>query len=298
MASRRISTYSSPSDGSLFELDHPNLGLMSATPDIPNTFARWRDARAFRRAVLGSTVFVLGLWWIRFLEDFTGHALSSLGVLPGQWIGLIGVVTAPLIHGSYAHLLTNTAPLLILGTLSLYAYPKASRPAIPAIWILSGLVTWLIGRHSSHIGASGVAHGLMFFLFVLGLLRWEPRSIATALVAFLLYGGMVTTIFPREEGVSFEYHFAGALAGVLAAVLWRRRDPMPARKKYSWEVEEELSRHATRFERSQYAPPRPEDVPVLWEWELRHDRGDRDAAVLPFHSKTLVHNDDSAATRH
>ena len=233
---------------------------MSASLEIPNKFARWRDARAFRRAVLASVLFTAGLWWIRILEDALGHPLSSLGVLPGQWVGLIGVVTAPLIHSSYSHLLANSPPLLVLGTLSLYAYPKASRLAIPLIWILSGLGTWFIGRHSSHIGASGVAHGLMFFVFVLGILRWEPRSIATALVAFLLYGGMVTTIFPREESVSFEYHLAGAVAGVLAAILWRRRDPLPVRKKYSWELEDENAERAAEFERLQFEPPLPDDT--------------------------------------
>lgn len=271
---------------------------MSASPDIPNKFARWRDVRAFRRALLASVIFTGGLWWIKILEDAMGRPLSSLGVLPGQWIGLIGVVTAPLIHGSYSHLLANSPPLLILGTLSLYTYPKASRWAIPMIWILSGLGTWFIGRHFSHLGASGLAHGLMFFVFVLGILRWEPRSIATALVAFLLYGGMVMTIFPREEGVSFEYHLAGAVAGVLAAVLWRRRDPLPARKKYSWELEEELAERATQFERSQFEPPRPEEVPVLWRWESRDDQGERDATVLPFRPKTLDHDEDPGATRH
>ena len=97
---------------------------MSASPDIPNKFARWRDARAFRRALLASAIFTAGLWWIRILEDAMGRPLSSLGVLPGQWIGLIGVLTAPLIHGSYPHLLANSPPMLILGTLSLYTYPK------------------------------------------------------------------------------------------------------------------------------------------------------------------------------
>jgi hypothetical protein len=80
-------------------------------------------------------------------------------------------------------------------------------------------------------------------------------------VAFLLYGGMATTIFPREEGTSFEYHFAGAVAGVLAAILWRRRDPVPVRKKYSWELEEELeeelAERVTQLEHSQYEPPLP-----------------------------------------
>ena len=272
---------------------------MNASPDIPNKFARWRDVRAFRRALLASAIFTAGLWWIRILEDVMGRHLGSLGVLPGQWIGLIGVVTAPLIHASYAHLIANSPPLLILGTLSLYTYPRASRWAIPTIWILSGLGTWLIGRHhSSHIGASGLAHGLMFFVLVLGILRWEPRSIATALVAFLLYGGMVTTIFPREEGVSFEYHFAGAAAGVLAAILWRRRDPLPARKKYSWELEEEPAERTTQFEPSEFEPPRPDEVPVLWQRESGDDRGERDATILPLRPKTLDHDEDPGATRH
>jgi membrane associated rhomboid family serine protease len=275
---------------------------MSASPDIPNKFARWRDVRALRRAVVASVVFTATLWWIKILEDVLGHPLSSLGVLPGQWIGLIGVFTAPLIHGSYSHLLANSPPLLILGTLSLYTYRKASRLAIPLIWVLSGLGTWFIGRPSSHIGASGLAHGLMFFVFTLGILRWEPRSIATALVAFLLYGGMVTTIFPRETGTSFEYHFAGAMAGVLAAILWRRRDPLPVRKKYSWELEEEQATRAMQsmqFEDSQYEPPRPEEVPVLWQRESHDDQGDkRNATVLPFRPRTLDYDDNPGATRH
>jgi hypothetical protein len=130
------------------------------------------------------------------------------------------------VHGSWQHLVSNTLPILVLGTLSLYAYPRASRRALPMIWLLSGIGTWLIGRESSHIGASGLGHGLMFFLFTLGVSRWEPRSIAVALVTFLLYGGMLVTILPREEGISWEYHLTGAAAGVVAALLWRRLAPV------------------------------------------------------------------------
>ncbi len=55
------------------------------------------------------------------------------------------------------------------------------------------------------------------------------------MIAFLLYGGMTMTIFPREEGISFEYHFFGALAGVIAAIIWRDSDPKPMVKRYEWE---------------------------------------------------------------
>ena len=193
-----------------------------------------RDARAFRRAFLVAGGFVALLWWVKAVEWMFERSLGALGVHPRDPWGLVGVLTAPLVHGSWQHLVSNSLPLLVLGTLALYAYPKASRRALPVIWILSGLGTWLIGRESSHIGASGLGHGLMFFLFTLGVLRWEPRSIA------------------------------GAVAGLLAALLWRRLDPAPPRRKYSWEIEEELAREAAVREASQFEPPRPEAVPVLW----------------------------------
>jgi membrane associated rhomboid family serine protease len=225
---------------------------------------RMRDARAFRRALLAAAGFTALLWWIKIVETMVGRSLDAFGVVPRDPLGLIGVLTAPLIHGSWTHLLGNTLPMLVLGTLALYAYPLASRRALPLIWLLSGLGTWLIGRESVHIGASGIAHGLMFFLFVLGVLRWEPRSIAVALVTFLLYGGMLITVLPHEAGVSWEYHLSGAIAGTLAALLWRKRDPHPPRRKYSWEVEEEMARAAAEAEAGQFEPPRPDAVPVLW----------------------------------
>jgi hypothetical protein len=51
----------------------PIIRPMSASPDIPNKFARWRDVRAFRRALLASVIFTAGLWWIKILEDALGR---------------------------------------------------------------------------------------------------------------------------------------------------------------------------------------------------------------------------------
>ena len=55
------------------------------------------------------------------------------------------------------------------------------------------------------------------------------------MIAFFMYGGMTMSILPREEGISFEYHLFGAIAGVLAAVLFRNADPKPVEKTYDWE---------------------------------------------------------------
>ncbi len=189
---------------------------------------------------IGQTVVVVAvLWWIRAMQSVAGTDLHSFAIYPGQWSGLPGVLTAPLLHGSFAHLIANTLPLLILGSMARYTYPRALLWALPIIWLASGMGTWLFGRPSFHLGASGIAHGLMFFLFVIGLLRRDRTAIAVALITFFLYGSMIWTVFPGEPNVSWEAHLFGAIGGVVSALLLFRRDPTPYRAPYSWELEPE-----------------------------------------------------------
>jgi hypothetical protein len=128
--------------------------------------------------------------------------------------------------------------LLILGTLAGGLYPRATLRALPVIWVGSGIGVWFTGESgSAHIGASGIAHGLMFLVFALGVLRRDRQAIAAGMIAFFLYGGMLLTIFPREVNISWESHLFGAICGVLAAIIWRHCDPALPRKRYSWEDE-------------------------------------------------------------
>jgi membrane associated rhomboid family serine protease len=190
-------------------------------------------------------------------------------VIPHSLAGLRGILTAPLLHGSGAHLLLNALSLLALGSLAGIAYPKATLRSLPLLWIGSGLGAWLLGEPGSHhLGASGVTHGLGFLLFTLGLLRRDRAAIATGMLAFAFFGGMLLTILPRELGVSWQSHLGGALAGVLSAFLFRRSDPLLPRRKYSWEIEEELAAQQQQAsERDMLEPPSPDDVPVLWHRE-------------------------------
>lgn len=243
------------------------------------------DRSRFLGALLVSVGFVALLWWIKMLEVWLGQSLSGLGVRPGSLPGLIGLVAAPLLHGSIGHLLNNTLPLLVLGTLTLAIYPRAAKPAIALIWLGSGLGIWLFGRDSVHLGASGLNHGLMFFLFSLGLLRRDRPGIAAMMIAFLLYGGMLLTVLPGDPQISWEAHLFGALCGGVAALLWRKRDPQALRKKYSWDLEDEsmqsMEDKLAAEERNLYEPPSPAAVPVLWQ-RTEPQREVSRGVVLPF----------------
>ena len=196
-----------------------------------------KDNKSLVRALLTSLFAVSLLWCLKSAEILFHWDLSWMGVHPHELTGLIGIVTAPLVHGSLEHLFNNTLPLIIMGTVLALGYPRALWRVLSLVWLVSGLGVWLFARHANHIGASGVAHGLFFFILLASMFRRDKSSVAIMLIVFLLYGGMTMTIFPREEHISFEYHFFGAVAGVLAAILWRNLDPKPEIKPYAWELQ-------------------------------------------------------------
>lgn len=226
----------------------------------------------FRRALNTSLGFIALLFGCFYWQQQVDY--QTLSLQPGVFAGLIGIVTAPLLHGSFEHLFSNSFSILVLGTLAGTVYPKAVVRALPLIWIFSGIGTWLLATGGFHIGASGVTVGLMFFLMMMGLLRRDRPAIAAAFIAILLFGGMLLSVFPQQPDVSWQYHLSGALAGLVSAILWRKIDPAPPRPVYSWEeeAEQEIDEEAESLEL-----PRPREVPVLWN---RPDT--EDSVVLVF----------------
>ncbi len=192
-----------------------------------------------KQAFLASVGFVLLLWLIWFADAGFGLRLARFGVYPRDSTGLTGILFGPLIHGSATHLVANTPSLLVLCTAVLYGYPRSVKIALPILYIGSGFGVWLFARESFHIGASGLTHGMMFFVFVIGILRRDRPAIALSLIVFFLYGGMIWSILPQEAHISFESHFFGAVIGVALAVLLRNRDPRRPEKRYDWEDEPE-----------------------------------------------------------
>ena len=210
---------------------------MLSIPLNPNE--REKDYFHLKRSFTIVAAFTIALWLIKIVEVLLDARLYRYGILPGQLSGLTGILWAPLIHSSISHLFANTAPLLILGTALLYGYPKSAKIAVPVIYLGTGLCVWLFARQTYHIGASSLTFGFMFFVFTIGAIRWDRRAIALSMVVFLLYGGMIWSIFSKEPGISYESHFFGAMFGIILAILLRNRDPNLPDKRYNWEEDED-----------------------------------------------------------
>jgi membrane associated rhomboid family serine protease len=195
----------------------------------------YEDARLLKRSFTIAAAFTALLWLVKIGETVSGANFAPYGIYPGDLQGLAGILWAPLIHSSYAHVFANTAPLLVLGTALLYGYPNSAKIVIPAVYFGTGLGVWLFARQAFHVGASGLTFGFMFFVFVIGTLRWDRRAITLSMLVFFLYGGMIWGVLPGKPDISFESHLAGALLGISLAVLLRNHDPRPPEKRYSWE---------------------------------------------------------------
>jgi membrane associated rhomboid family serine protease len=203
-------------------------------------YTQSRKARAnFALAMKVSLVFIGILWTIFIIDNVFGLRLGRLGLRPGSVPGLAGILFAPLLHGYLQHILSNTLPMFISMTATLYLYPNASLRVIPITWLGSGLLAWFIGRPSLHYGASGLIYGLLAFVFVSGILRRDMRSIAVSLLVGFLYGSMVWGVLPTRPNMSWEMHLSGALIGMFLAFLYSQWDRVPL-VRYDWEDDDSV----------------------------------------------------------
>jgi membrane associated rhomboid family serine protease len=176
----------------------------------------------FQRSIVYAMGFVFLLWAIKAIEWGAASDFGVLGILPRTLSGTVGILTAPLVHGDFSHLLSNTTSLLLLLVALFYFYDKIALEVFLWIYLMTGLWVWIAARPAYHIGASGLVHGIVTFLFFSGLLRKDARSMAVALATMFLYGGMIYGIFPGNESVSWESHLLGAVAGTFCAFYFRK----------------------------------------------------------------------------
>jgi len=178
------------------------------------------------------------MWAVKLFEVFTNSDFSSYGLTTRETEGLKGILFMPFLHGDFKHLGGNSIPFLILGSLIYYFYNRVASTVLIWIALAGGTWLWLAGNPGiTHIGASGIVYGMASFLIFIGFIRKEFRSMVIAMLVIFLYGSIFWGIFPIYKGISWEGHLYGALAGLVAAIYFRKEGP--PKIEYEWEKEEE-----------------------------------------------------------
>jgi len=179
--------------------------------------------------------FVWVLWFVYWLEIRFGFDFDKNGIYPRTFSGLQGIIFSPFIHSNMGHLYNNSIPLLILLAALRYFYARQSFVVIGYGILLSGLITWVIGRVNFHIGASGLIYVLVSFIFFKGVQTKYYRLVALSLTMVVVYGGLIWYIFPKvDSAISWEGHLAGLIAGFALSIIYKT----PEYKKiikYEWE---------------------------------------------------------------
>ena len=81
-------------------------------------------------------LFVALLWIIKGLEFYYQLHFSKYGLLPRNIDALTGIITFPLVHGDWDHLISNSAGLLVLGFLLFTFHREIAYRVVAQIWLL------------------------------------------------------------------------------------------------------------------------------------------------------------------
>ncbi len=180
------------------------------------------EKQKIKHALIFPIAFLLTMWLTYWVFWFAENPMSVIGISPLEFKGIAGIFLSPFAHGSFSHLMSNSVSFLVLSVALFYFYRLVAYRVFFINWIVSGILLWLGGRGSVHIGASGIVYGLAFFLFFSGVFRKDKRLGAVSMIVVFLYGSMVWGMMPQGGNISWEGHLFGALAGISLAWYYRR----------------------------------------------------------------------------
>jgi len=182
--------------------------------------------------------FTLVMMLVYILEIGMEWDFAKAGIYPRKVEWLWTIISYIFIHANWSHLFNNLLSFFLLSCCLFYFYRPVNIQIFIALWFVSGMILWFIGRESRHVGASGLIYAMASFLLFSGLIRRHVPLIAISLVVTLIYGNMVWHIFPWtvNDPVSWEGHLAGLITGLIIAIVFRNEGPQKPIKV--WEEEE------------------------------------------------------------
>ena len=167
------------------------------------------------------------LFLIEIIDIGTGGYLDVAGgIIPHRLDGLDGVLFSPFLHAGWDHLYGNSIPLILVGTFALAGGARRFIWSTALIMLISGLGVWFIGSPNSVVvGASGVVFGYLGLLVARGFVERNWWNLGVAAFIGLLYWYQLYNVLPTDQPISWQGHLLGLVAGMIAAVVFRRRRP-------------------------------------------------------------------------
>lgn len=208
--------------------------------DLPGLPSRDRAetparARPFDPPTWGGALIVMAavaalLWVVQILNAADDYQLDRFGVRPREVDGLWGVVTMPFLHSSYAHLLSNTIPLVLIGWVLMLAGLSTWATVTSIVMVGGGALTWLAGPGGTVIvGASALIFGWLGYLLARAYFSRRLKWIAVAVLVLVFFGTLLFGLFPTlNSDVSWQAHVCGFAAGIGAGALLH---PRPAQRR-------------------------------------------------------------------
>lgn len=183
------------------------------------------------------------MWTIFLLNNYVfQNYFNNFGIHPRSFsfFDIISISTSWLLHGSYGHIVGNTAvlfPLLFMICL----LEKTPVKYISLLIILSGLFTWLFGMPNSiHIGASGLVFALFGYIISSLLIgKNYLYLIPVALIGYFYSQSIFNGLIPKEE-VSFAAHFGGFIGGLIIGSLVHKKQTNELLYSYKKTLKEKI----------------------------------------------------------
>ena len=187
-----------------------------------------RGGASRRRGLILLVALVTLMWLVEAIDLVTGD-LDAYGIRPRDDEWLPGILVAPFLHGSVAHLLGNSVALLVLGAVVALGGLRIIALVTAIVALVAGVGTWMVATPGTvHIGASGISFGYISYLVVRGLYSGSGLHLGAGVVVLALWGGTLMTGLIPAQGISWQGHLFGALGGILAARLMHVARSRPA----------------------------------------------------------------------
>lgn len=198
-----------------------------------------RDIQRIMLATAVPLFLIFILFLLKIVEVGMGWDFSHMGIYPLEKRGITGILTHPLIHSGFSHLLANTLPLFFYrgacsistGDSRTYFYDHLDRSRTADL----------------HYRQTGMAHRCQrtdlrtcLLSFFSGILRKYVPLIAISLLVTFLYGGIIWHMFPyfSPANMSWEGHLSGGIMGTLCAFGFLNHGPQRPRP-FADETDEE-----------------------------------------------------------